>query len=222
MPLLEVQEDLIRRLLERQRASRRALPRPRLRRRRDERARARAVGRTPRPCWSTSPSRCSSAPSAALGAHVGRWQRGPRRPRRPRRGATALPGGAYDAVVSGLAIHHLPAERKRELFAELFELLEPGGDVREHGLRADRRARCEGLFDEQMIANAIARRARERRRAARDEQVSAELLDGRRRRPARHRRGPAAVAARGRLRAGRSALQVGRGRHLRRRQAQRR
>ncbi len=38
-----------------------------------------------------------------------------------------LPDGRYDAIVSGLAIHHLPGERKRSLFAELFQLLEPGG-----------------------------------------------------------------------------------------------
>ena len=38
-----------------------------------------------------------------------------------------LPDGRYDVVVSGLAIHHLPAQRKRELFAEVFRLLEPGG-----------------------------------------------------------------------------------------------
>ena len=31
-----------------------------------------------------------------------------------------LPDVRYDAIVSGLAIHHLPAERKRSLFAELF------------------------------------------------------------------------------------------------------
>jgi SAM-dependent methyltransferase len=38
-----------------------------------------------------------------------------------------LPGGRYDVIVSGLAIHHLPGKRKRELFGELFGLLEPAG-----------------------------------------------------------------------------------------------
>jgi trans-aconitate methyltransferase len=35
--------------------------------------------------------------------------------------------GPADAVVSGLAIHHLPDERKRELFGEVHALLAPGG-----------------------------------------------------------------------------------------------
>lgn len=35
--------------------------------------------------------------------------------------------GTMDAVVSGLAIHHLEHDRKRELFAEVQALLAPGG-----------------------------------------------------------------------------------------------
>jgi tRNA (cmo5U34)-methyltransferase len=36
-------------------------------------------------------------------------------------------GAPFDAVVSGYSIHHQPDARKREIYAEIFSLLRPGG-----------------------------------------------------------------------------------------------
>ena len=66
----------------------------------------------------------------------------------------ALPERRYGAAVSALAIHHLPAVRKRSLYAEVFALLEDGalfvnldyvtvaGPLR-------------GVWDEQLVANSL-------------------------------------------------------------------
>lgn len=41
--------------------------------------------------------------------------------------SAAVEHAPFDLAISGLAIHHLPDERKRELYGEIFELLGPGG-----------------------------------------------------------------------------------------------
>ncbi len=66
-----------------------------------------------------------------------------------------LPAEPYDAAVSSFAIHHLPAQRKRELFAELFELLAPGATfVDMDFVTVD--GPLLGSFDAQMVANLVA------------------------------------------------------------------
>ncbi|HTZ62875.1 MAG TPA: class I SAM-dependent methyltransferase [Solirubrobacteraceae bacterium] len=66
----------------------------------------------------------------------------------------ALPDAPFDAIVSGLAIHHLPPERKPALFAEAFSLLAPGGMfINMDYVAIDGPLR--GLFDERMLENAV-------------------------------------------------------------------
>ncbi len=89
-----------------------------------------------------------------LARFAGRWE--------PARGdlldagwARAAPQGPYDAAVSSFAIHHLPAARKRELFVELYELLGPGATF----LNMDCvtvEGPLRGSFDAQMAANLVA------------------------------------------------------------------
>ncbi|HEY7893240.1 MAG TPA: class I SAM-dependent methyltransferase [Solirubrobacteraceae bacterium] len=90
---------------------------------------------------------------ARLTEHGGRWE--------TRRGDLNDPGwhqglsdGRFDAVVSGLAIHHIAAERKRELFAEVLALLAPGG-IFVNMDYVEITGPLRGVFDEQMRANAL-------------------------------------------------------------------
>jgi tRNA (cmo5U34)-methyltransferase len=88
-----------------------------------------------------------------LAGHAGRW-RALSADLNDSAWRDALPVGRYDAIVSGLAIHHLPPERKRTLFAELLPLLEPGGlFVNMDYVAIDGPLR--GLFDEEMLAAAV-------------------------------------------------------------------
>jgi tRNA (cmo5U34)-methyltransferase len=65
-----------------------------------------------------------------------------------------LPDGSYGAAVSSLAIHHLPGPRKRALYCEVFELLEDGAMF----VNLDYVTvvgPLHGLWDEQLVANSL-------------------------------------------------------------------
>jgi SAM-dependent methyltransferase len=62
-----------------------------------------------------------------------------------------LEGDRPDLVISGYAIHHLPHERKRELYGELFQLLQPGGGFVNLEHVASATPALEGLFEKLYI-----------------------------------------------------------------------
>lgn len=57
----------------------------------------------------------------------------------------------FDVIVSGFAIHHLPDNRKRDLYREIYEMLSPGGVFLnlEHVASPDETV--EGIFDEAFV-----------------------------------------------------------------------
>jgi tRNA (cmo5U34)-methyltransferase len=90
--------------------------------------------------------------------------------------AGALPAGRYDAVVSSFAIHHLAAAQKRSLFADVLELLEPGGMFLNMDI-VTVAGPLQGLFEEQMAANHL-RAQREQGDARSDTEIEHELHAG--------------------------------------------
>jgi tRNA (cmo5U34)-methyltransferase len=152
LPLLDVQEDLVRRIFERRgRQLRRFLDI------------GSGDGAMTQLLQSVAPQAGAvlvdfSEPMLAraagrLGEPGARWQA----LRADLSGATwreALHAGPFDAAVSSYAIHHLTSERKRGLFGELYELLEPGGMFLNMDV-VTVEGPLQGLFDEEMARNAI-------------------------------------------------------------------
>jgi ubiquinone/menaquinone biosynthesis C-methylase UbiE len=62
----------------------------------------------------------------------------------------------FDAIVSGYAIHHLPDERKRALYAELLTLLAPGGFFINVEHVASATPWLSGVFNDAMIDSVAA------------------------------------------------------------------
>ena len=102
-----------------------------------------------------------------------------------------LPDGPWDAVVSALAIHHLDAAGKRDLFARVHDVLAPGGMFVNAEQVLGATPELDAVYCERHRAQAFAL-GRERRRVGGD--AGADVP-----RPVRHRRGPARLARGGRV-----------------------
>jgi tRNA (cmo5U34)-methyltransferase len=84
--------------------------------------------------------------------------------------------GPFDAVISAFAIHHLPHERKRVLYREIYELLVEGGVFLNTEHVASPSRRVEGMFDDAMTDHLYQRRSENGEQITR-EQVHRDYLE---------------------------------------------
>jgi ubiquinone/menaquinone biosynthesis C-methylase UbiE len=82
----------------------------------------------------------------------------------------------FDAILSGFAIHHLPDERKRALYREIYDLLAARGVFLNLEHVASATPRVEEMFNEAMI-NHLFERRRERGEQVTLEQVRRDFLE---------------------------------------------
>jgi ubiquinone/menaquinone biosynthesis C-methylase UbiE len=77
--------------------------------------------------------------------------------------------GTFDAVISGFAIHHLPHERKRALYREIYKLLSGGGVFLNCEHVASSTRRVEEMFDDAMSDHLYQRRMEKGEKISREQ-----------------------------------------------------
>jgi len=88
-----------------------------------------------------------------------------------------VPEGSADLVVSGYAIHHLPHERKRSLYEEVFQVLAPGGLFVNVEHVASPTRRIEELFEQRYVDHLAAHRGKPRPQVEREYLERADKAD---------------------------------------------